>query len=1031
MRRPQIRRPLAVGFLAVLLAGLGLIPSAAEAQAPADLKVDVTFHVGNFRGPKFLVSVTNLSSANEARDVRVRLTSSLPIILGGSNLPTVFVSSQITSTANKRNHGHVVFDYDRSEGVWFAGTVPPGAQKKTYIDYVSSRAPAARTGYDWFQADLLSSRPEEAPGLEGDNSSRQYLWQGGKAGVAGIEVGVRPDRKAGSDEVTGFTVRVADTRPGNLDLPQSAGVLQDVEVRIRLTGGLTYALNPTPPSGTTFNAATGLWRIPSPGREPKLLQLSVNPGAETPRRKQGVEAQIVSFIPNELCLRIIANTERCQNDAADNRASAYLEQAPVLTAEGEIDLFTYYPCTGVTDYPCHEANGGVALVAAYDYPSPPLKPWNRVIGTERFDEIVGTGGHAQTRTVLQPEEIVVHIPDITANRETNSGNTVWSTVNAVTLNIGQTAIDNSWDDFKESVTVSGAGGGPLPGRWRMVALDGSFDFLDAADSAKVEGTSYEHSLIPDDGLTGFKIWFATLGTYRAFLEIEATKTVSMTETKYTDTGTYTFHVGPIAELEVRDGGANPAVASGQRAYTIQAINNGPDAAPAVRVTLTGAPQGAEAVASQGSYAEGACQNGRCQGVWDIGELDAEDIRIVTGQGEGPTLTLITDDASAAPITAAIANTQDYTVCIGSDGFDIAAASEGACTATSGASWHSTAYYDHIPASNTATILARAGTGEGHPDAPSSLSLMPTPIGNILMWQRVEAVNGFAVTHYEVAYAEGGWKALKGDVTGIIYFDVTSSSGNRAYRVRAVNNLGVPGPWTVSSGGAALPPNVPRNFRAALVTDTDVELTWAAAEHGAALTHYIIQASDHAGGPWSQLARPNGDDTRWVHSNLPKTGATKFYRIRAHNSLTYSDWAEASVGLTTPPDDAAPTGLRAQRYTTREGNHGIQVWFTPSYTCALDATDCLTLIEFREVGSSAWRFGSENFGDYGIVPWDPDADYFTEGDGRRYAVRLDAAYDIRVCKLTEEQLEDKHKQGKAEGTWCVGHPTGQLRVPAGE
>lgn len=232
-------------------------------------------------------------------------------------------------------------------------------------------------------------------------------------------------------------------------------------------------------------------------------------------------------------------------------------------------------------------------------------------------------------------------------------------------------------------------------------------------------------------------------------------------------------------------------------------------------------------------------------------------------------------------------------------------------------------------------------------------------------------------------------------------------------------------------GAAAAPSAPANFRATLVTDTDVELTWTAIEHGEAITHYTIQASDHAGGPWSSLTRPNADATRWVHSNLPKTGAVKHYRIRAHNRSNYSAWVEASVSLTTPPDDAAPTGLRAQRYTTREGNHGIQVWFTPSYTCDLDATDCLTLIEFREVGSSAWQFGSESSIDYGIVPWDPDAPYFTQGDGRRYAVRLDAAYDIRVCKLTEAQLEAKHTAGAAEGTWCVGHPTGQLRVPAGE
>ena len=40
-------------------------------------------------------------------------------------------------------------------------------------------------------------------------------------------------------------------------------------------------------------------------------------------------------------------------------------------------------------------------------------------------------------------------------------------------------------------------------------------------------------------------------------------------------------------------------------------------------------------------------------------------------------------------------------------------------------------------------------------------------------------------------------------------------------------------------------------------------------------------------------------------------------------------------------------------------------------------------------------------------------------------------DVRVCQLTEAQLEAKHAAGNPEGTWCVGHRTGQLRVPAGE
>ncbi len=61
-------------------------------------------------------------------------------------------------------------------------------------------------------------------------------------------------------------------------------------------------------------------------------------------------------------------------------------------------------------------------------------------------------------------------------------------------------------------------------------------------------------------------------------------------TAYTDTGTDTFHVGHVAELEVRDVGGNPGLPASlpacQRAYTVMDVNNGPDAASAVQVTLT-------------------------------------------------------------------------------------------------------------------------------------------------------------------------------------------------------------------------------------------------------------------------------------------------------------------------------------------------------------------------------------------------------------------------------------------------------------
>ena len=737
------------------------------------------------------------------------------------------------------------------------------------------------------------------------------------------------------------------------------------------------------PRGGVFNIGTGGAEVKVPAHS---VTLPVTVASDAVVSEQCLTATLTGNPP--------PGTGPLDDDVSDNVARICLDDRLVFH-DGAIDLLRLFPCVGETDVPCN-ADDTVELAVETDDPS----------------------------MVLPPDNAVVQVEDPIGRYASNQG-VRWRTGNDTDHNApGLDILPGVAADLVVPIAADGysqhtfaiTGSADNPGNVRWLLASNNFTVLDT--SSKL---SFSHSGLPVSRYeTVFE--FSALGTYRVDMTLGATHD----STPYTDTETYTFHVGPVADLSVSDGGPSPFIADDRNALTIVADNNGVDGSYGARVS--GLPTGARLIyVSQGRY-------NSTNGEWDIGELRPK--AYYSSRGE-PSPTLILDALGVNTANVSIAPSENYKVCIGSDASTLAHTTEAACVAdtANGGSWHEGTVYDHNTDNNAATITARAGTaGEPHPDASKNLSVIGAPLANILIWEPVTEVNGIPVAHYEIEYAEGGWKGLKEKVGVIFYVDMTDSSSNRAnraYRVRAVNGSGYPGPWTVSSGGGrAVPPNVPRNFTAALITDTDVELAWTAAEHGEALTHYTIQASDHAGGPWSHLARPNADATRWVHSNLPKTGAVKHYRIRAHNGSNYSAWAEASVSLTTPPEGATPSSLRAQRYTTREGNHGIQVWFTPRYTCDLDATDCLTLIEFREVGG-AWRFGSENFGEYGIVPWGPDAPYFTQGDGREYAVRLDAAYDIRVCKLTEEQIEEKHAAGAAEGTWCVGHPTGQLRVPAGE
>ena len=179
-----------------------------------------------------------------------------------------------------------------------------------------------------------------------------------------------------------------------------------------------------------------------------------------------------------------------------------------------------------------------------------------------------------------------------------------------------------------------------------------------------------------------------------------------------------FHVGPVAELAVRDAGPpSPDATPSQRAFTIMALNNGPDAAPAAQVTVD--LQGAtvsQAIASQGSYGDG---------VWTLGALSINDPPVA------PTLTLITTAPADTSITATITNTQDYQVCIDSSGDDVITITPlsppaQARPATPGTPPNTTTT---SATTTTATITAQAGAGDSSRNPPrTSPSNGPTRPG---------------------------------------------------------------------------------------------------------------------------------------------------------------------------------------------------------------------------------------------------------------------------------------------------------------
>ena len=566
-------------------------------------------------------------------------------------------------------------------------------------------------------AEIVESDPAEPRGFQGNNAVEFWYSRGNFTnGDAGVNIHSISDRSPGVGQTTTFTVRAENHGFDFAHRFQSSYFSNHqlgVQVKIELSPGLTFAGTPSAPSGTNFNAATGIWDIGTleDGQSnakslPVAVNLTAGNLADLPLEERCLTARVVNAVPwfkDDLPKR--------QNDIT----TACLGEAPKFSplTRDEFILFNIVDCVGIASQPCTSENTVEILARAES---------TTVRDPEMLEREITRGlGFGHSHNLLKPERITVQVRDPAGRVYDNlpssltDGSTVsWNTGRENRHTVSGVAVKFRWSGFNDQigdwmsfvpiVTVSGLNSAAAPGRVR-VGRDNSTGttLFDPNPTYRFRSLTLGSA---SNAVFDLFLEFTKLGTYLVEFKVEATRTDS---TVYPGSGTYTFHVGPMAELEVRDVGADPAVAAGRRAYTVMAVNNGPDGAPAVRVT--GLPTGVtEFTATRGEYDPAS-------GVWTIGRLGAgasDGYRNFAHAYEGPTLTLVTDDPAAPDITATIENTQDYTVVI--DG-----------------TTHSTAYYDHIDGNNTATIAARAGTGAGHPDAPAGVTVMETSIANILVW----------------------------------------------------------------------------------------------------------------------------------------------------------------------------------------------------------------------------------------------------------------------------------------------------------
>ena len=705
------------------------------------------------------------------------------------------------------------------------------------------------------------------------------------------------------------------------------------KLRLELDDGMGTP-TATPPSGTTFAAASGLTRTwdwdfdllhPTHSRTLEVSTTLANP------LPAGVAL-------SDLCLTAEMTAAGPKNTSTLPTSAKICMKLPplVLLQEGQSTLFTMYPCVGVTAHPCSEEDtlemgviAGTAAVAA---------------------------GIGDPEAVLRPESVIVQVKDPEGRRidthsaSVNSGTAPsWQTAREEHSDIGNEPVSGVTVSYtrKEFTAAQRANYNRLERTVSVTAPDGTaapgsvqYRYGGATPIAEFTPTLSGHTKVNASfpavttGIWDRFVEVSTLGTYKLDFTAAATHTNGNV---YSGTGSYIFHVGPIAELEVSDGGGNGEVATNLRAFTIVAVNNGPDDAPAAQVTVTGLDAGdyVSHTATAGSFDPST-------GIWTIGEFRDIGSQQDSNGRDGEVLTIITSAAVDAEITAAISNTQDYEVCIDSSGFDVelASPSQSACTTEdSSNTWHTAKYYDYIPGNNTATIRARAGTGD-HPDAPKGLKLMETPAGNILMWQRVESVWGRGVTHYQVQRSSSPWSTLSDDLRGTIYLDMDGGPETN-YRVRGVNDWDQKGPWSTLTVEDKTP-ETPGNFAVVLSANgNSAVLSWTAPTSPSPVTGYVIDISDSAAGDSQPNDRTVGAGaTTWTHSL--SAGDVKFYRVRARNRDGVGPWTGwQSVGSA----PGAPTSLQAR------ANGPNEVVLTWSEASSQDATVDQYEIIYTDISAS--------------------------------------------------------------------------------
>ena len=751
----------------------------------------------------------------------------------------------------------------------------------------------------------------------------------------------------------------------------------DLKVDIELTGGLSVSGTPTyisgehdnspvPDSVSYSNGVFNIGTINTGDARKNSVTLPITVASDATVNEQCLTATLTGNPP--------PGNGTLDDDVSDNVATLCLDPPPEVIDEGEVRTSTIYACKEGT------AANACNVAAAVDV---------RVLATTE-DEVVDNA-----TALIHVKDVEGRVFDSHSDSVTGGTTVSWQTAtdedpdftgtrNGVKVGWYRAPINDyltNWQHYNVTYTAGGVNGGAPPGlvSVRSRTTGTAFWALTPANSYSFKRSTNYSLSAASTAFTIRMFEFETLGTYVVDFTADLLHATIDDDGEtgpdtFSGTGRTIYHVGPIAELGVVDGGVSAKIKADQVAFTVAGLNDTGETyesgsivveLPAGTTRLTTIPAGT------GVFDGNASPPTWTWDIHDLAETEPER-RVSNGLPPYDPIILIVEGVSAGETATANVVYDPYEVCVASDGTTATATTETACDLLTGASWHSGTVFDLNKRNDSATLTARAGGNVPGTPALRRPSVYMPAVG--FEWDEIQYLYGTPVKHYETEWSADGattWQPLRADVPETTHVDTGITAGEtRYYRVRAVNEAGVKGPWslpmsamveapvTATAGAPEAPvltavPNEP-NGR------TEILITWSKpVENGSAITSYTLQVADRSSGPWTDVnPQPGAADERYVYSDGLTGGTRKYFRMLATNMCDGNDpnvecdslWS-AVVDVTTraPGISGAPTNVRA----VPDGGGAIDVSWDPPLD---DGGTTITRyeVQWSADGSTNWR-----------------------------------------------------------------------------